>query len=367
MKRRLVGNRFLGGWAALLLSAWMILPASAERPLPLYLFGGSDLGWSTVSPYAYPEGDRSGMDFDLKLLGSAYIRRHWIVDLGGGWQYSKRSGENLNGGFSKVVTRGSFLETSVRYGKPTGWQFGPVVDWILVGDVGLGNGVLVDSQAQSATLAGIQAFYEWPERSYRVRVGGRWMTDLNVGNRTVNVFQAGVEIGIPLTRAPASGPHYVRRPGIQVIQKDRALKRVRLVLDARRIEFDYDRATLRPEAAARLARLGKFLAKSRDNWKSLVISGHTDERGSVAYNQTLSEHRAAAVKAALVAQGVAREKMRTRGFSELQPIDPGHNEVAWQRNRRVEFEFTGVEDLDLIVDGVNHATTEEDDSGDVGP
>jgi outer membrane protein OmpA-like peptidoglycan-associated protein len=184
---------------------------------------------------------------------------------------------------------------------------------------------------------------------------------LNVESRTVNVFQASVEIGIPLTSGRPSGSRYARRPGIQVVQKDRALKRVRLVLDARRIEFDYDRATLRPDAAARLARLGQFLAKSKDNWEKLRIGGHTDVRGSVEYNQTLSENRAAAVKAALVAEGVARGKMETRGYSELQPIDPAHNEAAWQRNRRVEFEFTGVQDLDLIVDGVNQATTDDSD------
>jgi peptidoglycan-associated lipoprotein len=349
--------------AALAFSIASASSAFAER-LPLHLFLGSDLGWSTVSAYAPPEGQRSGVDFDLKLLGSAYIKDHWIVDLGGGWQYSNRDGENLNGGFSKVVTKGAFVEAGVRYGKFTGWQFGPVLNMILVGDVGLGNGQLIDSQAQTATLAGLQIFYEWPYSKYRVRAGGRWMTDLNVDNRSVNVYQASLEFGLPLTGDDTSGPHYVRRPGIQVIQKDRALKRVKLVLDARRIEFDYDKATLRPDAAARLARLGQFLAKSRDNWENLRISGHTDERGSVEYNQTLSENRAAAVKTALVGEGVAREKMETRGFSELQPIDPGHNELAWQRNRRVEFEFTGVQDLDLIVDGVNQATTDSgsDDS-----
>lgn len=361
MTRRSPGTGFLGFVIALLAAP---LSAFAERPLPLHLFGGSDLGWSTVTPYAFPEGDRSGLDFDLKLLGSAYIKQHWIVDLGGGWQYSKRSGENLNGGFSKVITKGAFLEASARYGSFTGWQFGPVINMILVGDVGLGNGTLVESQAKNATLAGIQAFYEWPESKYRVRVGGRWMTDVNVENRSVNVFQAGVEIGIPLSGDAPSGPRLVRRPGIHVIQKDRALKRVRLVLDARRIEFDYDQATLRPEASARLARLGQFLAKSGDNWEALRMGGHTDERGSVEYNQRLSENRAEAVKTALVAAGVPREKMETRGFSENYPLDPGHTEAAWQRNRRVEFDFTGVQDLELIVDGVNQATSDDSDSDD---
>jgi outer membrane protein OmpA-like peptidoglycan-associated protein len=338
-----------------------ISEARAEAALPIHLFAGSDLGWSSVSPYAFPEGTRSGVDFDLKLLGSAYIKQHWIVDLGGGWQFTQRSGENRTGGFSKVVTKGAFVEASLRYGNYTGWQFGPVVNAILVGDVGLGNGTLTAAQAQNATLAGLQIFYEWPKDKYRLRAGGRWMTDLNVADRAVNVFQVGFEIGIPLTRQGPSGPRYVKRPGIHVIQKDRALKRVRLVLDARRIEFDYDQATLRPEGAERLARLGQFLVKSKDNWESLRMSGHTDERGSVQYNQKLSEDRAAAVKTALIRAGVPREKMQTRGFSENYPLDPGHNELAWQRNRRVEFDFTGVQDLELIVDGVNQATGDDPD------
>lgn len=333
--------------------------AEAAKPLPLHLFLGSDLGWGTVSPYATPEGDRSGVDFDLKALGSVYFKKKWVFDLGGGWTFSKRTGENLNAGFTKVITKGAFIETSLRYGSWSGWQFGPVLKSIQVSDIGLGNGQLIESQGQKALLAGAQIFYEWPESSYRMRVGARYLTDLNIDNRAVNIFQVGFEMGWPL-KGSDSGKRYARRPGIQVIQKDRALKRVRMVLDARRIEFDYDQATLRPDAAARLARLGKFLAKSQDNWEFMRISGHTDERGSVEYNQKLSENRAAAVKHALIQEGVSRERVESRGYSELQPLDTNHNELAWQKNRRVEFEFTGVQDLDLIVDGVNQATDDEE-------
>ncbi len=338
--------------------------ALANRPLPLHVFVGSDLGWGSVSPYAFPEASRNGVQFDLKLLGSVYFKQNWIFDLGGGWHFAKRSGENLNGGFSKVITRGTFIESSLRYGNFTGWQVGPVMNAIMVSDVGLGNGNFIASQGQKALLAGAQVFYEWPEAKYRARVGGRWMTDLNIDQRSVHVFQVGFEIGWPVSRPAMTRSRYVRRPGIQIVQKDRALKRVRVVLDARRIEFDYDKATLRPEAAARLARLGKFLARSHRNWEFVRISGHTDERGSVAYNQTLSQNRAAAVKTALVREGIPAKKMETRGYSENQPLDPGHNELAWQKNRRVEFEFSGVEDLDLIVDGVNQATDDGAGEGD---
>lgn len=344
--------------ALLPLTLSLSLPAHAEKALPVHLFLGSDLGWGTVSPYAVPEGDRNGLDFDLKALGSVYFKRKWIFDLGGGWNWAQRSGENTNGGFSKVITKGAFIETSLRYGAWTGWQYGPILKSIQVGDVGLGNGQLIESQAQKAMMAGLQVYYEWPQSNYRMRVGARALTDLNIDNRAVNVFQVGFEIGWPLKREQKT--RYARRPGIQVVQKDRALKRVRMVLDARRIEFDYDQATLRPEAVERLARLGKFLAKSHDNWEYMRITGHTDERGTVEYNQKLSENRAAAVKNALFSEGVAREKIESKGLSENQPLDPSHNELAWQKNRRVEFEFTGVQDLDLIVDGVNQATDDEE-------
>lgn len=340
--------------------------ALAERNLPLHIFIGSDLGWGTVTKYAEPEGDRSGVQFDLKALGSVYFKRKWVFDLGGGWQFSKRSGENLPaGGFTKVITKGGFLETSLRYGSWSGWQFGPVLNAIMVGDVGLGNGVLVPSQEQKALLAGVQVFYEWPADDHRMRVGGRWMTALNISPRSENIFQVGFEMGWPITSKKSDArSRYVRRPGIQVVQKDRSLKRVRMVLDARRIEFDYDKATLRPEAAGRLARLGKFLAKIQNNWQTLKIGGHTDERGSVAYNQTLSDNRAAAVKNALIREGIERRKIESRGYSELIPVDTAHNETAWQRNRRVEFEFTGVQDIDLVVDGVNQATDDDAQDGD---
>lgn len=337
--------------------------ARAEKALPVHAFLGSDLGWGTVSPYAPPEGTRNGMDFDLKALGSVYFKKKWIFDLGGGWSWAERTGENTNRGFSKTITKGAFLETSLRYGSWTGWQFGPVLKSIQVADVGLGNGQLIDSEAQKALLGGVQVYYEWPQAAYRMRVGARVMTDLNIDYRTVNVIQVGFEIGLPVMNDRQT-TRYAPRPGIQVVQKDRALKRVRMILDARRIEFDFDQATLRPEAVARLSRLGKFLAKSHDNWEFMRITGHTDERGTVEYNQRLSENRAAAVKNALFLEGVAREKVDSKGYSELQPLDTDHTELAWQKNRRVEFEFTGVQDLELIIDGVNQATDdEEDDSG----
>lgn len=69
----------------------------------------------------------------------------------------------------------------------------------------------------------------------------------------------------------------------------------------------------------------------------LVIEGHCDERGTREYNMSLGEHRALAVRAGLIRLRTASSRIQTRSFGEEAPADPGHNEAAWQRNRRAAF------------------------------
>lgn len=69
------------------------------------------------------------------------------------------------------------------------------------------------------------------------------------------------------------------------------------------------------------------------------VEGHTDERGPDAKNKKLSQARAESVVAALVKRAVARSRMIPVGFGEERPLDPGHSEAAWEKNRRVEFNF----------------------------
>lgn len=69
----------------------------------------------------------------------------------------------------------------------------------------------------------------------------------------------------------------------------------------------------------------------------LVAEGHCDERGSREYNMSLGEHRALAVRAHLIGLGIETRRIQTRSFGEERPLDPGHHEAAWSRNRRVEF------------------------------
>jgi OOP family OmpA-OmpF porin len=76
----------------------------------------------------------------------------------------------------------------------------------------------------------------------------------------------------------------------------------------------------------------------------IEIQGHADERATDEYNVRLTRDRAAAVLEALVQRGTDRRRMRSAGYGERCPIDPGHNETAWEKNRRVEFKILQTED-----------------------
>lgn len=101
----------------------------------------------------------------------------------------------------------------------------------------------------------------------------------------------------------------------------------------RLVYFDYDRSDIRPDARAVLEAHAAFLAAHPTN---IRLEGHADERGSREYNLALGERRAESVKRTLVIMGVTESLMNTLSYGKERPIDSGHNEAAWQRNRRVE-------------------------------
>jgi OOP family OmpA-OmpF porin len=102
--------------------------------------------------------------------------------------------------------------------------------------------------------------------------------------------------------------------------------------------FDTNSAQLRKTAYPKLDDVVGFAAKYSD--AKLVVGGHTDNRGSKAYNQKLSERRAAAVKAYLVKKGVAAERISTQGYGFDQPVADNKTAEGRAKNRRVEIRST---------------------------
>jgi len=82
--------------------------------------------------------------------------------------------------------------------------------------------------------------------------------------------------------------------------------------------FDFDSSTLKPGAYTEIGRVADVL--NRYPQTTIRVEGHTDSRGSEAYNQTLSEKRSLVVKSALTQKGVDPARIQTVGFGESQPI-----------------------------------------------
>jgi hypothetical protein len=100
------------------------------------------------------------------------------------------------------------------------------------------------------------------------------------------------------------------------------------------VNFDFDKATLRPDAAPVLEQLLAMLKE--DSAFSGEVGGHTDNVGKPEHNATLSSQRAEAVKAWLGSHGIAANRLSTHGYGDSRPLVPNDSEENRARNRRVE-------------------------------
>lgn len=102
----------------------------------------------------------------------------------------------------------------------------------------------------------------------------------------------------------------------------------------RGVNFDFDKATLRPDATRILDEAVETLKAEPD--VEVLIVGHTDSVGSEAYNLKLSERRARAVRDYLVRKGISAARLRVKGMGESQPVASNDTADGRAQNRRVE-------------------------------
>ena len=103
----------------------------------------------------------------------------------------------------------------------------------------------------------------------------------------------------------------------------------------RTVYFDYNKYDLRDDTRAGLSVNSEWL-KANSKWR-VLIEGHCDDRGTNEYNMALGDKRANAVRQYLITAGIDASRVRTISYGEERPVDPGHSEDAWAKNRRAEF------------------------------
>jgi len=101
------------------------------------------------------------------------------------------------------------------------------------------------------------------------------------------------------------------------------------------IYFAFDSAALTAESRSSIEHNAGIL---KDNESvRVLIEGHCDERGTIEYNLALGERRALAARNYLINLGIDPDRIATISYGEERPVDQGHDEEAWSKNRRDEF------------------------------
>jgi len=103
------------------------------------------------------------------------------------------------------------------------------------------------------------------------------------------------------------------------------------------IFFEFDKSTLLQQSFFELLRL-KTLLDAHPSMR-VEIRGHTDDRGSTAYNLRLSESRAQAVVDYLVGKGIDPRRLQAKGYGKSLPVDTNDTDEGRANNRRVEFKI----------------------------
>ncbi|MDR1040991.1 MAG: OmpA family protein [Deltaproteobacteria bacterium] len=116
-----------------------------------------------------------------------------------------------------------------------------------------------------------------------------------------------------------------------VVDDDNALRRGFL---NDHVYFDFDRYNIRADQVSTLQAKAAYLNATGS---ASELQGYADERGTEAYNLALGDRRAKSARNYLIDLGISGSRLSTTSYGKSMPADPGHNEAAWARNRRVEF------------------------------
>jgi peptidoglycan-associated lipoprotein len=131
----------------------------------------------------------------------------------------------------------------------------------------------------------------------------------------------------PVAVAPAAPP--AESPGVAVTEEK--------ISQFDDVRFDFDKSVVKEEGRKTCGVVADYMKKHPK--AKMLIEGHCDERGTAEYNMALGERRATAVMNYLVSLGVPKAALSTVSFGKEKPLDPGHNEAAWAKNRRAHFDL----------------------------
>lgn len=343
----------------------------------LGIFGGVDLGLIFTAPksnvYKLVESSQLGFAPIFKFGGSVFTRRI-ILDAGLGLQYAKYGGTLLalplpdefgdiefrpvNTTYSNSQTA-MYIETAGRLRFKEKYQAGLLANVIFsTKTAGFSSVPDLDQTEKYNAFIGPQFVYETTIKNYISRFNASFALSLTSSERSIYVASVGASVGsyiidpvtVVKTQTERKFKTKVTREVIQLkAQSAEVTDNVSFIFDSQMVNFKLNSSELNPKSEGFINALGEMFARERDLFGKLVIEGHTDSRGSPAYNAKLSATRARAVLGQLEKAGVPRSSMEAAGLGSTQLlVNPEVNEVDYARNRRVEIRILGLKDARAI-------------------
>jgi len=101
------------------------------------------------------------------------------------------------------------------------------------------------------------------------------------------------------------------------------------------VYFDFDSSVIKAGEKPKVSAVADYL--KANSAKAVLVEGNCDERGTEEYNRSLGERRALAVREELIRLGIDPTRVDTISYGKDRPVDPGHDESAWKKNRRDDF------------------------------
>ncbi|MDA8793165.1 OmpA family protein [Bacteriovoracaceae bacterium] len=317
---------------------------SLQDPEGAYGFGGFDLGYAISYENDDEIDDRDGFQFNA-LGGFAYYSKSFVFDLGAGWFYNQVSSDDVT-----ITTKSPMGFVAARYRFNSDISIGPKFLVITNNDNSLSD---EDEGKNSVGYGGISFAYEFKKfKINKLRLVADVIHDLSLNDRDVILSTIGLQYAIPFSdrhiqikEKVVTKEKIVYRPYIKIIGKDR----VRATFDAGTglyFATDSDEANFHMQVY--LERLGYFLSQYPKEYRRILISGHTDDRGSYDYNLDLSNRRALTVQRILRSHKVAPRRMSAKGYSWTRRAIKKTDPRSRAKNRRVELEFTGVKRVNFF-------------------
>jgi outer membrane protein OmpA-like peptidoglycan-associated protein len=120
--------------------------------------------------------------------------------------------------------------------------------------------------------------------------------------------------------------------------KDRVIIEDNNIVILEKIQFETGSAKIKPESFPIIDAVADAM-KTHPEFDLIEVQGHADERGGEGYNLNLTKLRSKSVSDALSQRGVDKKRTRSQGYGSYCPLDDGHDDAAWEKNRRVEFKI----------------------------